>query len=171
MSQPELKNVEQRGKDLHADLPLRRQWIEEGREISVEIPGGRNIQVALNDVMTDGAILRLSGQALDSDGDLLLRICIADDGDAQTAATQTAAGRELRERKTGRRIMTLWAFGAGLVLIWGFEGWRINGVPAAWIGYLCIAIGVLSLLGFNPFRGGPLDKRRDPPEVRPPANA
>jgi hypothetical protein len=163
MSQPELKNVEQRGKDLHADLPVRRQWIEEGREISVEIPGGRKIQVALHAVMTDGSILRLKGQATGGDGDLLLRICIFDDLAAWMAAPQTPAAHELRQRKTGRRIMTLWAFGAGLLFIWGFDGWRINGVPAAWIGYLFIAIGALDLLGFNTFRGGPLDKRHDPP--------
>ncbi len=170
MSQTTLKNVEQRGKDLHADLPVQRQWIEEGRSISVEIPGGRSIEVVLHSVMTDGSILRLKGQALDGNGDLLLRIRTTDDADAQPATLQTAAGRERRARTTGRRIMTLWAFGAGLVFIWGFEGWRINGVPAAWIGYLCIALGVLDLLGFNTFRGGPLDKRHDPPVVRPSAD-
>jgi hypothetical protein len=47
MCQTTLKNVEQRGKDLHADLPVRRQWIEEGRRIPVEIPGGRSIEVVL----------------------------------------------------------------------------------------------------------------------------
>jgi hypothetical protein len=170
MSQPELKNVEQRGKDLHADLPVRRQWIEEGREISVEIPGGRRIEVPLHSVMPEESILRLKGQALDANGDLLLRICITDNEYAQTAAPQTAADGALRARKTGRRIMTLWAFGAGLLFIWGFDGWRINGVPAAWIGYLCIAIGALDLLGFNTFRGGPLDKRHDPPVAPPPAD-
>jgi hypothetical protein len=170
MSQPTLNNVEQRGKDLHADLPVRRQWIEEGRQIPVEIPGGRRIEVALNAVFSDGAILRFKGQTPDGDGDLLLRICVTDNGYAQTAAPQTAADRERRARKTGRRIMTFWAFGAGLVFIWGFEGWRINGVPAAWIGYLFIAIGVLDLLGFNTFRGGPLDKRHDPPVAQPPAD-
>ena len=171
MSPPTLDNVEQRGKDLHADLPVRRQWIEEGREISVEIPGGRKIQVVLHAVMTDRAILRLKGQAPGGDGDLLLRICVTDNGYAQTAVPQTPPAPELRGRRIGRRIMTFWAFGAGLVLIWGFEGWRINGVPASWIGYLCIAIGVLDLLGFNTFRGGPLDKRQDPPVTQPPAGA
>ncbi len=163
MSEPILNNVEQRGKDLHADLPVRREWIEEGRQIPVEIPGGRSIEVVLNAAMNQGRILRLKGQALDGNGDLLLRICITDDGDANPAAPQTPPARERRARKTGRRIMTLWAFGAGVLFIWGFEGWRINGVPAAWIGYVCIAIGVLDLLGFNTFRGGPLDKRHDPP--------
>jgi hypothetical protein len=61
-----------------------------------------------------------------------------------------------------RRVMTFWAFGAGLLFVWFWDGWLINGVPARWVGYLFIAIGVLSLFGFNIFRGGPLDKRFDP---------
>ncbi len=171
MSEPILINVEQRGKDLCADLPVRQAWIDQGRMIPVEIPGGRRIDVKLHAVMTPGAILRFKGQAFDGDGDLLLRICIIDDLDAWTAPRQTSTDRELRQRKIGRRVMTLWAFGAGLVFIWGFDGWLINGVPASWIGYLFIAIGVLDLLGFNTFRGGPLDKRHDPPVARPPADA
>jgi hypothetical protein len=158
MSDAKLLNVEQRGNDLHADLPVLRHWIVEGRKISVEIPGGRTIEVVLHSMMTAGAILRLKAQAPDTKGDLLLRICITEDGDAQTLLD-----RELRARKNGRIVMTVWAFGSGLVLIWGFPGWLISGVPASWIGYLCIAIGVFSLLGFNTFRGGPLDKRHDPP--------
>jgi hypothetical protein len=171
MSEPIRINVEQRGKDLYADLPVRQQWIEEGRIIPVELTGGRTIQVRLNAVMTQGAILRLKGQAFDGDGDLLLRICMSNDGDGQIATPLTSTDRELRKRKIGRRVMTFWAFGAGLLFIWGFDGWRINGVPAAWIGYLFIGIGVLDLLGFNTFRGGPLDKRHDPPAARPPADA
>ncbi len=171
MSEPIRINVERRGKDLHAGLSVQEQRIAEGREIPVELPGGCKIQVRLHAVMPQGAILRLKGQASDGEGDLLLRICTSNDGGGQTATPLPATDRERRARRIGRRVMTFWAFGAGLLFIWGFEGWRINGVPASWIGYLFIGLGVLDLLGFNTFRGGPLDKRHDPPAAPPPSGA
>ena len=45
MSQPAHKTSNNVGKDLHADLPVRRQWIEEGRRIPVGT-GRRNIELA-----------------------------------------------------------------------------------------------------------------------------
>ena len=49
-------------------------WIDEGRKVPVDIPGGRTIQVVLGAPMADGKILRLKGQAPGGNGDLLLRI-------------------------------------------------------------------------------------------------
>jgi hypothetical protein len=162
MNQATLINVEHRGNDIYAHLPVRRQWIDEGQTISVEIPGGIAIQVTLHAVMKEGAILRLKGQAFEGNGDLLLRICISTDEGGRATQSETTAEAGPRERKKMRRIMTFWAFGAGLLFVWFWDGWLINGVPARWIGYLFIAIGVLDLIGFNTFRGGPLDERLDP---------
>jgi hypothetical protein len=78
-NQPALVNVEQRGKDTYADFQVRHEWIDEGRTVPVDIPGGRSIQVVLHASMTDGAVLRLKGQAPGGNGDLLLRIRITTD--------------------------------------------------------------------------------------------
>jgi hypothetical protein len=76
VNHPMLTNIEQRGDDTYADLPVRREWLVEGRSIPVEMPGGRTIQVALHPVMKDGTSLRLKGQAFQGTGNLLLRVCI-----------------------------------------------------------------------------------------------
>jgi hypothetical protein len=71
-----LTDVEQRGSDTYADIWLRREWIEEGRTISVDNPAGRKMELRLHPVMEDGKYLRLNGQAFEGCGDLLLRVCI-----------------------------------------------------------------------------------------------
>jgi hypothetical protein len=170
MNPPGLTNVERRGKDTYADLQVRRAWIREQRLIPVELPAGRTIQVKLHPNMTAGALLRFQGQAPDGQGDLYLRLCItADEGNLSTPV-ESAADRERRKRRNGRVLVSLWAIGGGLILVFSpeYKGWRISVVPASWVGYFLIAIGVLGLLGVNLFRGGPYDKRLDQPGTRPP---
>jgi hypothetical protein len=49
----------------------------------------------------------------------------------------------------------------GIVLVFCYRQWRINGIYAPYFGYVIIPLGVLGLLGVNVFWSGPLDKRRD----------
>jgi hypothetical protein len=54
-------------------------------------------------------------------------------------------------------------FAASVFFIWaGSEGWKIESVPAQYVGYVTLFLGVAGLLGFNIFRGGPFDPERDP---------
>jgi hypothetical protein len=76
--------------------------------------------------------------------------------------------RESRGRRAGRIVVSLWAIGGGLVFVWFLNGWLMSGIPVPWVGYVMIAFGVLGLIGINVFRGGPLDKRHDPPLTPPP---
>lgn len=87
--------------------------------------------------------------------------------DGQFLEAQDAADQERRSRKMKRLIASLFSLGFGLVLVIFFEDWTIDLIPAPWLGYVLIAIGILALLGFNVFRGGPFDKRLDPPQTPP----
>ena len=77
MDQCELTSIEQRGRDTLADLEVQRDWLQEGRFVSVEMPRGEAIQIKLSPVMSEGKLLRLKGKALAGGGDLLIRICVA----------------------------------------------------------------------------------------------
>ena len=59
-----------------------------------------------------------------------------------------------------RIVMSFRAIIAGLVLLFFFREWTIEGLYAPYMGYVLIGIGVLALLGVNVFWGGRLDKRR-----------
>jgi hypothetical protein len=61
-----------------------------------------------------------------------------------------------------KRYLTLVGiFVASGYFVWLGDGWRIDSVPAPYVGYLVAAIGVAGLLGLNIWVGGPLDKRKD----------
>lgn len=70
-------NIEQRGDDTWAELPVRADSVAESRVILIETPLGRLIQLKLNPAMADGTCLRLTGQAFTGRGDLFLRVCIS----------------------------------------------------------------------------------------------
>lgn len=71
---------------------------------------------------------------------------------------------ERQKRARGRVFFALFAIGTGLMFIFLFDGYLLNGlVPVPWLGWFVIAVGVLGLLGFNVFYGGPLDRRLDEP--------
>ncbi len=78
VNQAGLQNIEQRKSDTYADLLVQRECIQEGRGVSVEIPGGSTIKIKLPAGMAEGTSLRLPGQAFDGGGDLYLRIMVAD---------------------------------------------------------------------------------------------
>ncbi len=61
-----------------------------------------------------------------------------------------------------RAVALLCIFIAGGFFIWmGFDGWTIDALPAHYLGYLVIALGIAGLLGVNIWYGGPLDPRDD----------
>jgi hypothetical protein len=70
-----------------------------------------------------------------------------------------SAGQIRRRRRIRRFGASCGFIGAGgLLLEIGRFHWK-----ATLMGYMFIAGGVLGLLGFNIFHGGPLDKKLDPP--------
>ncbi|HEX4120276.1 MAG TPA: hypothetical protein VH619_06660 [Verrucomicrobiae bacterium] len=72
----------------------------------------------------------------------------------------------LRKRKKSRLFMECWAIGGGvLVAVFG-RSYLVEGMPAAWVGYFLMLIGILGLCGVNVFYGGPLDMRLDRAEDR-----
>lgn len=91
---------------------------------------------------------------------------MASDEDQPTEA-QESTDRAARTEDVVRAVMSFWAIGGGTLFILFFDGWLINGIPAPWLGYVLIAVGLLALMGFNVFRGGPLDKRHDRPSTPP----
>src|SRR5262245_49030400 len=66
-----------------------------------------------------------------------------------------------RKRRFGRKFMSCWAIGGGILFAVFGGGWLVNGIPVSWLGYVLVLIGVLGLLGVNVFYGGPLDLRLD----------
>lgn len=76
LSSPKITHVETRDDDTCADLQVRRDWIVEGRSITVVLPDGRSIQLELDPVMGEGTWLRLKGLAFQGKGNLLLKVRI-----------------------------------------------------------------------------------------------
>ena len=65
-------------------------------------------------------------------------------------------------RKRWRIISIAYLVIVGAVLTHeGFNGWRINFVPANWLGYFLIGFAVLGMFGVNIWIGGPFDLRLD----------
>ncbi|MEM1013469.1 MAG: hypothetical protein AAGI46_14765 [Planctomycetota bacterium] len=64
------------------------------------------------------------------------------------------------DRQRVRRVVT-WLFIAfgGLALLLGRDD-EYNGLPAEWLRYVFILVGLLALVGVNVWWGGPLDLRR-----------
>lgn len=71
-----------------------------------------------------------------------------------------------RRLQRGFVLAFFFAF-AGLLIVYGLHGGLIRLMPAHYVGYGVGGIGILGLLGFNIWLGGPLDKRNDPPEQPP----
>ena len=67
------------------------------------------------------------------------------------------------DRKVIRKYTLGLAFGLGAFLIgMGYAtGWEPKGIPAQYLGYFMVGLASLAFLGFNTWRGGPLDKRLD----------
>jgi hypothetical protein len=75
--------------------------------------------------------------------------------------SKSDAEREGRQRKRLRSFVSFGTIVLGIVLVFCYRQWRINGIYAPYLGCAIIALGVLGLLGVNVFWGGPLDKRRN----------
>lgn len=61
-----------------------------------------------------------------------------------------------------RRLTLIGVFIAGAFFVWiGLDGWTIKSLPAHYLGFIVIAIGIAGLLGLNIWYGGPLDLRLD----------
>jgi hypothetical protein len=67
------------------------------------------------------------------------------------------------KRNTQRRLalLAITAFGVSLIAGVFDDVWLFRELSAKYLGYFCIALAVLGLLGVNVWRGGPLDLRRD----------
>jgi hypothetical protein len=66
-------------------------------------------------------------------------------------------------RRQKRSVSLLGVFLAGGFFIWmGLDGWTIDAMPAHYLGYFAIALGIAGLFGVNIWYGGPLDPRKDP---------
>ena len=68
-----------------------------------------------------------------------------------------------------RAISLVGIFAAGGFFIWiGLDGWKISTLPAHYLGFIVLAIGVAGMCGLNIWHGGPLDPKNDSQSVRPP---
>ena len=72
-----------------------------------------------------------------------------------------------RRQERGVVIVLMFVL-AGFLEYLGSIGWRINLVPAQYVGYLVAGITMLALAGVNIWHKGPLDPNDDPrqPEIR-----
>jgi hypothetical protein len=67
-------------------------------------------------------------------------------------------------RVNQRRLWLLAFLGLSSFLVYtGWQGWRANGIPTQYFGYLFGAFAVAGLCGVNIWYGGPFDPRFDPP--------
>ncbi len=86
-----------------------------------------------------------------------------------TTARKDAIEREdrpaefTRKRNIYRMIVLaiLFIVSAGLIVA-GFRGWLLSGIPAQYLGYAMLVFTVAGLAGVNIWYGGPLDMRADP---------
>jgi len=67
-----------------------------------------------------------------------------------------------RSQQRGVSLVVLFALSGFLVYV-GWQGWRVNYIPAQYLGYLIGAFAVVGLCGVNIWHGGPFDRRFDPP--------
>lgn len=76
----------------------------------------------------------------------------------------TAPERLRRKRRSWRRgsLFVFWCVALGMVYA-GHQGWKIDLLPAHYLGYFFLLITILGTLGVNIWYGGPLDPRMDPP--------
>jgi hypothetical protein len=76
-----------------------------------------------------------------------------------------AASIRRNQRKRWRRLSLVYIYCVGFALIYaGYRGWKIDFLPAQYIGFLLVAFGVLGTLGVNIWYKGPIDPRYDPQE-------
>jgi hypothetical protein len=166
LDQPRVTHIERRGEHLYADLHVRREWIAEGRTVSVQVPGRPAFQLVLHPFEVEGTLLRFRGQAFDGAGDLYLRVRIAADGGGWLGRARAAFARPGPEGKPGHAVAAFWAIVLGLMLIVSYEGWTIGGLPAREVGYIFIGIGILEALRGTIFRGGLFRRRPGSPDDR-----
>ncbi|HUT30900.1 MAG TPA: hypothetical protein VMX13_13995 [Sedimentisphaerales bacterium] len=75
----------------------------------------------------------------------------------------TAASIKRNQRKRWRRLSVVYIICVGVALIYaGYRGWKIDFLPAQYIGFLLLAFGVLGTFGVNIWYKGPIDPRFDP---------
>lgn len=61
-----------------------------------------------------------------------------------------------------RRLSIVGIFIAAAFFIWiGLDGWLVGAMPAHYLGFIVIGVGIAGLLGMNIWHGGPLDLRLD----------
>jgi hypothetical protein len=60
-----------------------------------------------------------------------------------------------------RAVALVGVFAASGFFIWLGDDWTISSVPAHYVGYIVMAVGIAGLLGINIWYGGPLDPRND----------
>ena len=65
-----------------------------------------------------------------------------------------------------RAVALIGIFVAGGFFIWLGDDWTISSVPAHYVGYIVMAVGIAGVLGLNIWFGGPLDPRNDPKSDR-----
>ena len=73
-------------------------------------------------------------------------------------------------RSSRKRAISLFGiFSAGGFFNWiGLDGWKISTLPAHYLGFIVLAIGVAGMCGLNIWYGGSLDPKHDSQSVRPP---
>jgi len=102
-----------------------------------------------------------------------LRVLTVSSGGARDASATEAAksfADALQKRKRMRFIMECWAIGGGTLFSVFGRAELVEGIPAPWVGYIFILVGILGLFGVNVFYGGPLDLRLDRQENLPGKN-
>ncbi|HUE69451.1 MAG TPA: hypothetical protein VMP01_01070 [Pirellulaceae bacterium] len=83
------------------------------------------------------------------------------------ASVMDADGLRRRRRFWRRGALAVLAVVAAGFIYAGFEGLRVDFLPAQYLGYLLMAFTVAGAAGINIWYGGPLDPRRDPPPAGP----
>jgi hypothetical protein len=67
-----------------------------------------------------------------------------------------------------RALSIVGIFVAGGFFVWiGLDGWTISTMPAHYLGFIVLAVGVAGMCGLNIWHGGPLDPKNDSQSIRP----
>lgn len=129
-------------------------WLGDPREFQKFLPGNDWIWLALFLVLGYPLVLFLLWLEQRSEQQEAVRAVIA-------AATEPEQELARRVRWRGGFLVGLAVLG-GAALYFGNQGWRIEGIPAQYVGYFLLGFTCLGLCGVNIWYGGPLDLRGDP---------
>lgn len=66
------------------------------------------------------------------------------------------------KQKRGAGIACVFLFGAFLLWIGLVDGMLVRSMPAHYVGFMVIAVGVAGMFGANIWKGGPWDPKNDP---------